>query len=315
MTSNKTPPASTANGFNELMEKKINFRGKRRSSKGETWPNIQAAKRHPLSMGKIIYKICSVFRNGHNCQRGPSSNIGTRKRGKANQNTASASTSTGAQDRNDTAPATPAIQSTSAPSGTYRPRPRPIPLTKGTPAYEHRPGSHLLESSVETEVEAALQLIGLQNQTQPGPTANTQAKSMWPSESEDEETTGDAPLGQFVIEDDEEMESHSDTSSEPKDEAKKAWNNLVQSVEKFNIVFEVPYKTLQCNLTGITSHTPFNKFINALAWRMDTRLTLLSNISYLPSYKPKAWTTDVMLEGEDDWIMLIRDAWDHMQNT
>ncbi|KAJ3738293.1 hypothetical protein EV360DRAFT_90603 [Lentinula raphanica] len=111
------------------------------------------------------------------------------------------------------------------------------------------------------------------------------------------------------------MESHSDTSSEPEDEAKKAWNNLVQSVEKFDIVFEVPYKTSQRNLTGITSHTPFNKFINDLASRMDTRLTLLSNISYLPSYKPKARTTDVMLEGEDDWIMLIRDAWDHMQNT
>ncbi|KAH7867911.1 uncharacterized protein C8R40DRAFT_1075212 [Lentinula edodes] len=47
---------------------------------------------------------------------------------------------------------------------------------------------------------------------------------------------------------------------------------------------------------------------------MNTRLSLLSNISYLPSYKPKSRTTDVMLEGEEDWIMLIKDAWDHVQN-
>lgn len=99
------------------------------------------------------------------------------------------------------------------------------------------------------------------------------------------------------------------------DEVQKAWNNLVGSVEKFNIVFEVPYKTSQQNLTGITSHTAFVVFIDELAKWMETRLSLLSNISYLPSYKPKTRTTDVMLEGEEDWIILIKDAWDHVRNT
>ncbi|KAH7879820.1 uncharacterized protein C8R40DRAFT_446677 [Lentinula edodes] len=115
-----------------------------------------------------------------------------------------------------------------------------------------------------------------------------------------------------VFNDDEDNDSE---TSDGGDEVQKAWNNLVGSVEKFNIVFEVPYKTSQRNLTGITSHTTFVVFIDELAKRMETRLSLLSNISYLPSYKPKTRTTDVMLEGEEDWIILIRDAWDHVRNT
>lgn len=47
---------------------------------------------------------------------------------------------------------------------------------------------------------------------------------------------------------------------------------------------------------------------------MDTHLSLLSHISYLPSYKPKARTTDIMLEGEADWIVLIQDAWKQSKN-
>lgn len=41
---------------------------------------------------------------------------------------------------------------------------------------------------------------------------------------------------------------------------------------------------------------------------METRLSLLSHISYTASYKIKKANADIMLEGEADWIMLIRDA-------
>lgn len=41
---------------------------------------------------------------------------------------------------------------------------------------------------------------------------------------------------------------------------------------------------------------------------METRLSLLSSISYTVSYKAKKPNADIMLEGEGDWIVLIRDA-------
>lgn len=67
----------------------------------------------------------------------------------------------------------------------------------------------------------------------------------------------------------------------------------------------------QRNLTGITSHTTFSAFLEALAERMNTRLSLLSRISYIASYKTKKTNADVMLEGESDWIGLIKDAAAH----
>lgn len=89
---------------------------------------------------------------------------------------------------------------------------------------------------------------------------------------------------------------------------KSAWKQLIGSVEQFDMPFEVLYQTSQRNLTGITSHTPFPTFLIALAARMETRLSLLSRISYTASYKAKKANADIMLEGESDWIMLIKDA-------
>lgn len=94
-----------------------------------------------------------------------------------------------------------------------------------------------------------------------------------------------------------------------------AWERLISSVKKFDIAFEVPYQTSQRNLTGITSHTTFSAFLEALAVRMETRLSLLSRISYTASYKPKKANADVMLEGEADWIKLIQDAEAYQTNA
>ncbi|KAJ3725362.1 hypothetical protein C8R42DRAFT_763141 [Lentinula raphanica] len=94
------------------------------------------------------------------------------------------------------------------------------------------------------------------------------------------------------------------------DDSEDPWTAHVKSVRQFKIPFEVPYRSSKRNLSTITSHTNFDTFMNKLAAAMDTRVSLLRNISYLPSYKPKAKAhegpNDILLECEQDWINLIR---------
>ncbi|KAJ3743776.1 hypothetical protein DFH05DRAFT_1526115 [Lentinula detonsa] len=144
------------------------------------------------------------------------------------------------------------------------------------------------------------------------PTAMESAKEHQKKKKKATVTAGtesdEAPMGFGDFEDDE---------SEPETEEKSAWQRLIDSVDKFDIAFEVPYQTSQRNLTGITSHTTFSAFLKALATRMETRLSLLSCISYTASYKAKKANADIMLEGEDDWIVLIKDAeafWTNSRN-
>ncbi|KAJ7474621.1 hypothetical protein B0H11DRAFT_1918330 [Mycena galericulata] len=47
------------------------------------------------------------------------------------------------------------------------------------------------------------------------------------------------------------------------------------------------YKNGTRDLTGITSRTSFDDFLVSVAAKMNTRITLMSNIAYIPSYKPK----------------------------
>ncbi|KAJ3804479.1 hypothetical protein F5876DRAFT_83090 [Lentinula aff. lateritia] len=265
------------------------------------------------------------------------------------------------------------------PPPSQKARPQPIPVYKGTPAYEQMQVLHS-KTPCETDIAAAEQLMAFQNQTL-SQTAQHACRSKPPtagqlpltldeqvfagamglskadmlqqreferqygledmsSEPEEDKDTSQRVSTQRTkqrkrfksispaednpcsmdLEDFEGVghtfnDDHDGVSSDTEDELQKAWNELVGSVDKFDIIFEVPYKSSQRNLTGITSYTVFTAFIEELAKKMNTRLLLLSNISYLPSYKPKSRTTDVMLEGEEDWIMLIKDAWDHVQNT
>ncbi|KAJ3885247.1 hypothetical protein GG344DRAFT_82936 [Lentinula edodes] len=90
------------------------------------------------------------------------------------------------------------------------------------------------------------------------------------------------------------------------------WKAHMKAVEQFDIPFEVPYRNSKWNLSGITSHTDFNTFLLELAMAMDTRMSLLRNISYLPSYRPKGKASegpnDIRLENESDWISLIQNV-------
>ncbi|KAJ6575789.1 hypothetical protein B0H10DRAFT_2443962 [Mycena sp. CBHHK59/15] len=82
-----------------------------------------------------------------------------------------------------------------------------------------------------------------------------------------------------------------------------------KSRTKFAIPFEVPYKNAKRDLAGITSHTTFNDFLLAAAARMDTRLSLMSNIAYLASYKPRnPKPTPKLLEDDKAWDSLIMDV-------
>ncbi|KAJ3755590.1 hypothetical protein EV360DRAFT_85775 [Lentinula raphanica] len=105
-------------------------------------------------------------------------------------------------------------------------------------------------------------------------------------------------------------ESEGDNAICSEDDNEDPWKAHVKSVRQFKIPFEVPYRSSKRNLSTITSHTNFNTFMNELAAAMDTRVSLLRNISYLPSYKPKAKVhegpNDILLECEQDWINLIQ---------
>ncbi|KAJ6615208.1 hypothetical protein B0H10DRAFT_2435553 [Mycena sp. CBHHK59/15] len=82
-----------------------------------------------------------------------------------------------------------------------------------------------------------------------------------------------------------------------------------KSRTKFTIPFEVPYKNAKRDLAGITSHTTFDDFLLAAAARMDTRLSLMSNIAYLASYKPRnPKPTPKLLKDDRAWDSLIMDV-------
>lgn len=84
---------------------------------------------------------------------------------------------------------------------------------------------------------------------------------------------------------------------------------------EFDIPFEVPYKNATRDLVGIKSTTTFPKFLMALAQRMDTRVSLLSNIAYVLSYKPKSpKPTPKLLEDEDVWYRLIEDVASYIES-
>lgn len=77
----------------------------------------------------------------------------------------------------------------------------------------------------------------------------------------------------------------------------------------FDVPFEVPFEGATRNLSGITSHTSFNEFLSAVAKRMETRLSLLARIAYIPSYKPKnPKPVPKLLEDDDDWKKLLVDV-------
>ncbi|KAF9490690.1 hypothetical protein BDN71DRAFT_1511024 [Pleurotus eryngii] len=57
----------------------------------------------------------------------------------------------------------------------------------------------------------------------------------------------------------------------------------------------------------------FSTFLSDVADWMDTQLTLLTQIGYIPSYKPKSSKpSPKLLEDEEGWIALIEDVWTYI---
>ncbi|KAH9966224.1 hypothetical protein BJV74DRAFT_890112 [Russula compacta] len=93
-----------------------------------------------------------------------------------------------------------------------------------------------------------------------------------------------------------EEDADSISSDEPEELSSDDCNSRIGSVpvespkkrlDKFDILFEVPFKNATRDMEGITSHTTFGAFLESLAEKMETRISLLSSIAYIPSYKPK----------------------------
>ncbi|KAF8224840.1 hypothetical protein L208DRAFT_1380935 [Tricholoma matsutake] len=60
-----------------------------------------------------------------------------------------------------------------------------------------------------------------------------------------------------------------------------------KSRPEFAIPFEFPFNGVTRDLTSITLTMTFNEFCLKLAKKMETQLSLLLHIGYIPSYKPK----------------------------
>ena len=77
----------------------------------------------------------------------------------------------------------------------------------------------------------------------------------------------------------------------------------------FDIPIEVPYKNATCDVMGITSLTPYNRVILAIADRMDVGPARMAAIGYIPSYKPKnPKPIPKLLEDEECWDKLVADV-------
>lgn len=78
-------------------------------------------------------------------------------------------------------------------------------------------------------------------------------------------------------------------------------------------MFEVPYKGATRDLTGISSSTHFSQFLVAAAMRMNVSTLHLTQLGYIPSYKPKNPTpVPKMLEDEESWEILLDDVSDYI---
>ena len=83
--------------------------------------------------------------------------------------------------------------------------------------------------------------------------------------------------------------------------------------QEFSIPFEVPYKNATRDLTGITSSTRFSQFLISAAQKMNVSTLHLSQIGYIPSYKPKnPKPIPKMLEDEESWEILLDDVSDYI---
>ncbi|KAJ7891384.1 hypothetical protein B0H14DRAFT_3855160 [Mycena olivaceomarginata] len=90
------------------------------------------------------------------------------------------------------------------------------------------------------------------------------------------------------------------------------YNPKINVPAAFSLPFEVPYKNGTRDLTGLTSKSSFDEFLLAAASKMETRITMLSSIGYVPSYK-KPKPQPKLLDDEDAWEVLVSDVRQHIK--
>jgi hypothetical protein len=84
--------------------------------------------------------------------------------------------------------------------------------------------------------------------------------------------------------------------------------------KEFSIPFEVPYKNATRDLTGITSSTRFSQFLVVAAAKMNVSTLHLTQVGYIPSYKPKnPKPIPKMLEDKESWEILLDDVSDYIE--
>lgn len=82
---------------------------------------------------------------------------------------------------------------------------------------------------------------------------------------------------------------------------------------EFIIPFKVVYKGATWDLTGITSSTIFSQFLIAAATKMNVSTLHLTQLGYIPLYKPKnPKPVPKMLEDEESWEILLDDVLDYI---
>ncbi|KAF8185554.1 hypothetical protein K438DRAFT_1973853 [Mycena galopus ATCC 62051] len=75
----------------------------------------------------------------------------------------------------------------------------------------------------------------------------------------------------------------------------------------FDLPFDVPYKNGTRDLTGLTSKSDFDDFLLAAAKKMETCISMVSSIGYIPSYK-KPKPGPKLLDTDEAWDVLVKDV-------
>ncbi|KAG5221185.1 hypothetical protein IMY05_C4459000200 [Salix suchowensis] len=105
-----------------------------------------------------------------------------------------------------------------------------------------------------------------------------------------------------------EGESEEDDGGEDLEEEKDELdddNDGDEELPLFSIPMEVPYgKKGTRNLAGITSKTSFDMLLEKIADKMETRLADLSDLGFIPSYKPKTPKPKPKFLDEETWESL-----------
>ncbi|KAJ7709198.1 hypothetical protein B0H14DRAFT_3172507 [Mycena olivaceomarginata] len=109
-------------------------------------------------------------------------------------------------------------------------------------------------------------------------------------------------------------EEDQEASDEDVDRIIEKYNPKINVPAVFSLPFEVPYKNGTRNLTGLTSKSSFDEFLLAAASKMETRITMLSSIGYVPSYK-KPKPQPKLLDDEDAWEVLVSDVQQHIKGA